>query len=133
MTTSPPRDLADLREKASEATPGPWEADGDEVWRPSDVYGLTIATTSDDTGKPSANAHFIAAASPDRILALIEHAEALEAQVERVRALHYRCAATGPDPQPMAGYCHECVVKWPCPTILALAPQPAATEEGRNG
>ena len=60
----------------------------------------------------------------DAVLAVVgPHVEALEAQVERVRALH--CDDGD-------GFCYGCGYSWPCYTADALAPQPAATEEVRD-
>lgn len=100
-----------LREAASKATPGPWLHDeagyrapewpDDMHYRrvvrgePHPVSGWRECVVSthgavDDT--PGARAHeatatYIAAASPDVVLRLIERVEAAEAAVERVQAL----------------------------------------------
>lgn len=61
---------------------------------------------------------------------LISRAEAAEerlsqaeATLRAVEALHYRCGPTGPGSAAAhaSGYCHECVVDWPCPTRAALS------------
>ena len=101
-------DVAELRRLAENATPGPWDS-----YRPHPSYrayavdqvmpaghlGEAVATTQDVNAEE--NAAYIAAASPDVVLALLDRlahmteardnaraeVERLTAQVERVRAL----------------------------------------------
>lgn len=79
--------LQDLREKAEKATPGPWAIDyrfGEASMVVLDDPGrLPLATTAlyplaqNNTPRVEANAAYIAAASPDVVLGLIERVEGL--------------------------------------------------------
>lgn len=78
-----PAERADLRQKAEEATPGPWEhvPFSDEVIEAADREHTQIATSNDSV----ADAAYIAAISPDRLLALLDEVERLE---EKIRLAH---------------------------------------------
>jgi hypothetical protein len=86
-----PQDIAALRETAERATPGPWELDDFEVIRAG--YGSPAdgeLVVGEDCGGgggilSSADVRFVAAASPDVVLALlseVERGRALRAAVE---------------------------------------------------
>lgn len=83
-----------LRELAEKATPGPWKFDGYDVYQLTDSgqgYPLDRYPDSADIVIPQCeacgnripfddkNAAFIAAASPDVLIALLDHIAALEA------------------------------------------------------
>ncbi len=82
-----------LREKAEAATPGPWKADG---WQHESydgnyfVRGDGVATEEvahcEGSGRYEENAAYIAAASPDVVLALLDQLAALTAENERLTA-----------------------------------------------
>lgn len=125
-----PAELAAIRERANNATPGPWEASEavDETEFGSYVaYGVApiaplewysdsdAAHTALDV-MDKADAEFIAHARTD-IPALLDHVETLATQVAAVRELHREgrnsCCAGGT-------ICDHCEMRWPCPTIQAL-------------
>ena len=94
-------DVTELRRLAEAATPGPWESDGLEVcqhWSlPEPWHAVVNAEIScgpycyGGSVRPierDADAAYIAALSPDVVLALLDERDALAAKVERVRALH---------------------------------------------
>ena len=139
-------DVAELRRLAENATPGPWEAHdrgiGWEVWNDGAPLNSAFRETF-----PAYDAAYIAAASPDVVLSLLDRlahmteardnaraeVERLSAQVEAVRALH---ASSGDEESqgylPGGGYgyispyCVGCeasdeyAVAWPCATIRAI-------------
>jgi hypothetical protein len=82
--------LDDAVEKAKRATPGPWRYDGER----SAIYDLPQVSAGEEgaslwvcvTPFPEANAAYIAACSPERILALVERMRALEEVAEAARA-----------------------------------------------
>jgi len=87
-----PVDLDELEARARKATPGPWrvEYDGDVLdeftgrsaewpWRIEGVCDFKEEDATDET------AAFIAACSPDAILALIERARQAETQRDKLR------------------------------------------------
>jgi uncharacterized protein YciI len=74
--------VAALRKVAEAATPGPWVAEDGEVWRPSPIADLAVAEA-----ELVRNAAYIAAASPDVVLGLLDRLDAAEAKVARVEAL----------------------------------------------
>ena len=107
-------DLAEIRERANNATPGPWEADRPQVWGPN---GESVAFVSshdpgEGSGQPEwdANTVFIAHARED-VPALLD---ALQA----VRKLHKpRPNSTSAlHPTPLC----SCGTPYPCPTIQAI-------------
>lgn len=83
-------DLGEIRARALEATPGPWkqflgELDGNPYWTPRTVatddvpvggpgFNVRIATTAElaTDDQAHADAAYIAAVSPDRILAILD-------------------------------------------------------------
>jgi hypothetical protein len=87
-----PDPLADLAEKAKRATPGPWRYDGER----HAIYDLPQVSAGGEgaslwvcvTPFPEANAAYIAACSPERILALVEVAKAARAWVSE-QGTHY--------------------------------------------
>lgn len=102
----------DLRRLAEKATPGPWRRTEDGVtssWAeglPAThrhtvsaphapfAFGETIAAAPTE-----ADARYLAAVSPDRVLALLDHVEALERVAEAARALLPFLPEGGPNPQ----------------------------------
>jgi hypothetical protein len=83
--------MTDLRALAEAATPGPWarsEVPGDTLTVYQDSSGGAIAWVNGDneTGPhhPSADAAYIAAVSPDVVLALLDERDALRAALEAV-------------------------------------------------
>ena len=71
-------DVAELRRLAEAATPGPWEADGLEGTLDSLSTGRRVAEV---TMWPEVDAAFIAAANPTAVLALLDDADALRAEL----------------------------------------------------
>ena len=89
-------DLDGLRALAEKATPGPWEADGNEVsqhwsrpepWKTvasSEVACMSYCYGGSGRGiENEADAEFIAAANPSTVLALVARVRAAEARAER--------------------------------------------------
>jgi len=83
-------DLAAIRERAHNATPGPWEADRPQVWGPN---GESVAFVSSHdpgevSGQPAWEAHavFIAHARDD-VPALLDLVETLASRLNAVREL----------------------------------------------
>lgn len=81
-------DTARLRELAEAATPGPWEWEGDGLWRhqsPTDYAAIVTADYAPDTGPTvecsDANGAYIAAANPQTVLALLDRIAELERTV----------------------------------------------------
>lgn len=85
-----PAERADLRQKAEKATPGPWK-DGAPAWfrgrtdpeagkRPITANALGVIGNIYGRG----NANYIAAISPDRLLALLDEVERLETTNDRL-------------------------------------------------
>ena len=90
-----PAERADLRQKAEQATPGPWAEDIDTRIGGADQVMFAdrrgrlmtlcfISSGRDDDDSSEADARYIAAISPDRLLALLDEVERLE-QAERLR------------------------------------------------
>jgi hypothetical protein len=80
-----PDPLADLAEKAKRATPGPWQLWEVEAWddgtRRAEIIAPThspAAFTYPDGALSWDDAAYIAACSPERILALVERVRELE-------------------------------------------------------
>ncbi len=82
---------AELRALAEAATPGPWRHSGATVWAPmspddpTDYSGEAVAyvpTLGDEFDAD--DAAYIAAASPDRILALLDEVARLEAALDYI-------------------------------------------------
>lgn len=97
-----------LREAANNATPGPWAAGGFDWRDPFDartVVGDGGASTVLDTAgywRDFENAAYVAAASPDVVLVLLDRLEAAEGAVARVRTV---CAEWDAEPNlPPAAY-----------------------------
>ena len=146
-------DVAELRRLAEAATPGPWDfhrphpayrAYSIEQVMPEGHLGEAVAVTEE--GAVEGNAAYIAAASPDVVLGLLDRlahmreardnaraeVERLTAQVERVRALHKSSGDaetqgyTGLGYGYISPYCmgevasDEYGVPWPCETIRAI-------------
>lgn len=87
-------DTARLRALAEAATPGPWEADDHGFWRWTDEAArqgeyVLCAEYEYDTGVTmqcsDADAAYIAAASPDAILRLLDERDALAVDARRYR------------------------------------------------
>lgn len=89
-------DLDGLRALAEKATPGPWEADGNEVsqhwsrpepWKTvasSEVACMSYCYGGSGRGiENEADAEFIAAANPSTVLALVDRAESAERRIEK--------------------------------------------------
>ena len=114
-------DRAELRRLLAEVTPGPWVAEGSQVWGPD---GVLVAAVRE-----------------------LDALDVAESAIERVRALHYAAnsdyartplceecqgrAGVHPcgcwaekDRQPVCGHCNVADlgqrVPWPCPTIQVL-------------
>lgn len=73
-------------------TPGPWHVAG--ITSVGSDIGYYSVTATDDTiicdlrGRPSGDAHFIAACDPDTIRTLLKERDALAAELEAIRATH---------------------------------------------
>lgn len=76
-------DLDALRRKAEAATPGPWHVRRPP--RPSFEYLIAHDEGPPLAKAPLTNAAYIAAASPDVVLALIERVERAEEIVDAIR------------------------------------------------
>lgn len=78
-------DTAALRMAAEGATPGPWEAEhrGFDVYETHSQHGDVVA----EAGLSPRDAAYIAAASPDVVLALLDRLKAAEAKLAAVEAL----------------------------------------------
>ena len=84
-------DLAALAKLASEATPGPWRAGIEQpedpvVWGPNDTWIANVGQWGANPTPDSvacADALFVAAASPDVVLALVRVALAAQAYLNR--------------------------------------------------
>lgn len=99
MSNTPsPQAHAELREKATKATPGPWRVrkhgldDGNiAIDGPTPVYStwdFTLAKVGSRIApKVNEDAAFIAAANPATVLALLDRIAALEAQVAEAREI----------------------------------------------
>lgn len=74
----------DLRAKAEAATPGVWRLIGDHI---GVITGHGTFGVVDVRRYTRADATYIAAVSPDVVLALLARVDAAEAAVEQVRAL----------------------------------------------
>ena len=83
--------LAALAALAEAATPGPWENGGDEVYSGERETYQLIARIVGGWAMQEANAPYIAAASPDVVLALLAERDALLAEVDRLTAQHASC------------------------------------------
>ena len=137
-------DYTELRRLLAEAMPGPWEAEGSQVWGPDGVLVAAVREHSTLVDRPDA---LIIVAAVNALPDLLDALEKAEAAVERVREMHYaadndpartpRCeecegrAGTHPcgcwapeDRQPVCGHCNAPergqTVPWPCPTVQAL-------------
>lgn len=86
--------IKELREAASKATPGPWEADhSPDRFHTDVVYGRYQSGTPDhiaivggsELEQQNADAAYIALLSPDRIAALLSRLEELEAELNDMR------------------------------------------------
>jgi len=83
---------AELQALAERATPGPWDvddsgepgADGVMVNCNEPDRECIVADCNTDSGCEQCNADFIAAASPDIVLALIRRAQEAEAHAEKL-------------------------------------------------
>ena len=121
--------LAEIRARAENATPGPWESDGGEIsqhwsrpkpWLPvisTDVACISYCYGGSASGvENKADAEFIAASRTD-VPWLLGQVELRDKALEAVMALHKRL--TFPDDgigEPTAcGHCDN--ETWPCPTI----------------
>jgi hypothetical protein len=98
--------MTDLRALAEAATPGPWRAEKyvpslDDDWTEG-TYGWWVEGLdwADDSGEfrnfTGPNAAYIAAVSPDVVLALLDERDALRAALENIAA--DAIAALGPKP-----------------------------------
>lgn len=117
-----PEDLEALKKAAEGATPGPWEV-------PESIHGdpyitergvgilrggcVAVADTRDDYGR--SNAAYIAAASPDVVLALVERVERAEGAVAALREAfdpgELECGRLGlscADVNPADRWCRAC-------------------------
>ena len=131
-------------EMVEAATPGPWEAEGSQIWGPDGVLVAAVREHSTVVDRPDA---LIIAAAVNALPGLLDVLDVAEAATERVRALHYAansdsdrtplckecqgragvhpcgCVAAK-DRQPVCGHCNAPGlgqrVSWPCPTIQAL-------------
>lgn len=125
-------DLAEIRERANNATPGPWEADRPQVWGPNDesVAFVTTHDPGEGSGQPEweANTVFIAHARED-VPALLDHVDTLAAQLAAVRELHQEhgcdsvllgCSIIVTGECSRVGTCEHCRRLYPCPTIQAI-------------
>ena len=101
MSDLTPETLAELRRLAEAATPGPWYLDG--PWWYGDDDSAYCISTAEDAGRIAvtiappgymlggerevrdANARFIAAANPAAVLALLDDADALRAELAHMR------------------------------------------------
>ena len=114
-------EYTELRRLLDEATPGPWMAEGSQVWGPD---GVLVAAVREHSTIVRPDALIIAAAVnalPDLLGAL----EKAEAAVNRVRALHAPISKTVFDgisfvPHDTLTDCGWCDTTYPCPTIQAL-------------
>jgi hypothetical protein len=83
-------DTAELRKLAEAATPGPWVCDGDNVYHERlDEPGRHLANAYVSYRQDAvieANAAYIAAVSPDVLLALLDRLEAPADRVEKLEA-----------------------------------------------
>ena len=90
-------DLAALAKLASEATPGPWRAGIEQpedpvVWGPNDTWIANVGQWGANPTPDSvacADALFVAAASPDVVLALVRVALAAKAMVDMWDVFHF--------------------------------------------
>ena len=90
-------DLAALAKLASEATPGPWRAGIEQpedpvVWGPNDTWIANVGQWGANPTPDSvacADALFVAAASPDVVLALVRVALAAQDLIDWDDGRHY--------------------------------------------
>lgn len=138
-----PNELAAIRERANNATPGPWtwgdNRDGlGNKLHPAEYPGK-YRPIADFEFTDDADAEFIAAARTD-IPNLLDHIEvqasviealnagvnnALSAKIHAVRELHTSVKPDSDgehylDPLTRKPKCGECLLIYPCPTIQAL-------------
>lgn len=94
-----PKELAEIRERAEKASPGPWATSDDMTWDTT-VRGPSM-TIYDEGGHTREDADFIAHSRQD-IPALLAHIEQLEGEIKKLREY------TGDDYQ-----CHACFESFP--------------------
>lgn len=84
-------DLDELRKLANAATPGPWQANSDDIWGDRDSDGWTVVAMCPCPKSPHGSARrldwgrdasFIAAANPSTILALLDEIDRCHARLE---------------------------------------------------
>lgn len=125
-----PEKLQAIRERANNATPGPWEPTQESLTHPSgyeiespDTYIAAECCGYTGSISSEADAVFISHARTD-IPALLDHVDELTARLAAVRELHrYYTDQSGKK------WCDHCAVhvgyeqfdsrSWPCPTIRA--------------
>jgi hypothetical protein len=79
--------LTELRRLAQAATPGEWSADFDAQYMSGDAYRVETADRVIARDLAEADALYLAALSPARVLALVEVAERAAEAEQRIRAL----------------------------------------------
>ena len=84
-------DLDELRKLANAATPGPWQANSDDIWGDRDSDGWTVVAMCPCPKSPHGSARrldwgrdasFISAANPSTILALLDEIDRCHARLE---------------------------------------------------
>ena len=117
-------DLAAIRERANNATKGPWEHIRDSNYQLADcppTYESLV--TSDDgmvaildwgNGATSSDAEFIAHAR-ENVPALLDLVDTLTKRLAAIRELHILYT----DIRELQ-WCYHCETPWPCPTRRAL-------------
>jgi hypothetical protein len=81
----------DLKAAAERATPGEWSATGGDVWHEIETlghYGPERAQELLANASPD-NAHYIALASPARILSILAELDRKTAALERIKTLEW--------------------------------------------
>ena len=90
-----------LRALAEKATDGPWDSGGDEVYAGEGETYSVIARICGEFDVQEANAAFIAACSPDVVLAVLARLDALEHENAALRErLDASSTESGPGPRP---------------------------------
>lgn len=75
-------DFEDLRQAAVNAMPGLWRVDStwpDEVWADDTLGNPVMIAKTNHAGSFRADARYIAAVSPERVLALLDELDSLRA------------------------------------------------------
>ena len=108
-------DRTELRRLLDEATPGPWEAEGSQLWGPDGVLVAAVREHSTIVDRPDAQ---LIAAAVNALPGLLDQLDAAEAALARVRELHResRGSMSALYPNPIC----ECGKDYPCLTVAAL-------------